>query len=621
MVLRRRRRTKVDPAEPVEAAPVDSDETTPRPRDRTRTSPRRRFRSLTPRRWLPFLAFVAIVVFAIAVDRDDGSQPTTRPVETPGRMMPVAAPSDALSTAFFCPGGSALGEDGPAELSVVIANAGAVGADADIDLVTADGTRERVQTSVPAYGMTRIDATDHIEGEWVSVTVDVLGGDLSVQQEVVGADSGRDLAPCPTATSDEWFVPAGSTAIGAEEHLLVYNPFPAPAVISLAFTTGGSTSSPRPLQGVTIEGRSLHVFTGEDLPARRDEVATHLTTRTGQVVFGRVQTFDGDGEPFEAVREAPEVAAPEGLAATPAVPVTSARWIFPTIVNAPTVRNALAIHNPGDAVAEINLVLGYEDRNVNAEIEPIQVTVRPGELQTVDLRDRPGLDDSIPYTIVLDSFSSNRSAGTPVVAELQVFGGVRNPGLDGGELDDLGHDHDDDETAPEDGETPPEDDETPPGDEEAPPEDTDDIGETSPEERDEDDETATGSVEEQIVGYATITGSPVSAGRWIVPDVNRPEGGSVSVTVHNPASTPVRVEIDIVANGVREPGGRFELDAGDTRAVEMPDRDEPFTVLVTADEAGVVVGQSLLGETRGVAATIASPLPGTVRTLPPPKLD
>src|SRR5699024_9425843 len=142
-----------------------------------------------------------------------------------------------------------------------------------------------------------------IGSRWVAATVDVLGGDVAVQQHVTARGVGTDRTSCPTSTADEWYAPAGSTAIGAEEHLLVYNPFPAPAVVSFAFTTGGSTTTPRPLQGVTIEGRSLRVFSGEDLPARRDELATHLTSRTGRVVLARAEIFDGEGAEFEPVRE------------------------------------------------------------------------------------------------------------------------------------------------------------------------------------------------------------------------------------------------------------------------------------------------------------------------------
>src|SRR5699024_6543347 len=145
----------------------------------------------------------------------------------------------------------------------------------------------------------------------------------------------------------------------------------------------------------------------------RDDLAAHLTTRTGRVVLGRVQSFDGDGDAFPPVREADEVAAPTGVSATPAIPTTSTRWVFPTVVNDDGVRNALAIHNPGEETAEIDLVLSYTNRNFNAEIEPIQVTVRAGELQTIDLRDRPGLDDSIPYTIFLDSFATSESSAVP----------------------------------------------------------------------------------------------------------------------------------------------------------------------------------------------------------------
>src|SRR5699024_525568 len=129
---------------------------------------------MTPRRWLPFLLLIGVVAIGIVASREDLPEPVTRPVTTPGEQLPVAAPSDALSTAFFCPGGSALGADGRAELTIIISNAGMTDASADIDFIGDDGASERLRIDVPAYGITRIPAVEHIGSRWVAATVDVL---------------------------------------------------------------------------------------------------------------------------------------------------------------------------------------------------------------------------------------------------------------------------------------------------------------------------------------------------------------------------------------------------------------------------------------------------------------
>jgi len=615
-----RARAEAPPSAPARPeAPAPRDRTRPAPerraaalagadggrrRGRTRAKrPRRLFRRITPRRWLPFAAFVAVVAGAVVVaGRDRTAEPLTRAVTTPGEMLPVAAPTDALSTAFFCPGGSALGEDGEAELAVVVANARASAARAEVTLVGSDGDTERVDLDVPAFGRARVVAADHVETPWAAATVEVLGGDVAVQQQVRGTGVGSDLAPCPTATSDTWYAPDASTAIGAEHALLVYNPFPAPAVVSVGFVSGGVSSTPRDLQSITIPGATLRVIDTEDLPARKDHFATRVTTRLGRVVVGRVQRFDGEGEPFEAVREAPEVAAPDGLAATPAVPVTSTRWVFPSAVNQENVRNAIAVYNPNEGTAEINLVLSYANRSVNAEIEPVQVTVRGGEQEIVDLRDRPGLDDGAPYTIVLDSFANAGAAAVPVVAELQTFNGVYQAPLPA-----------------ERGTEPPAGEGDGEGDqprETSPDAEDEEVGETSPDAEEE----APPAEPEPVVGFAAIAGSPAAANRWLVADVDLAAKGVADVVVFNPGTDPVGVAVEVVADGRRQRIDSFELDRGDRRSLDLGDLDEHVSLVVTSSGGAVVVGQTWVGAKRGVSAAVANPVPGTVRTLPPPFL-
>src|SRR5699024_10288913 len=121
----------------------------------------------------------------------------------------------------------------------------------------------------------------------------------------------------------------------------------------------------------------------------------------------------------------------------------------------------------------------------------------------------------------------------------------------------------------------------------------------------------------EVEGYAAVAGSPVAAEEWIVPGVNTTGPGTESVVVFNPAAKPVEVTVDAVDRGRRQTVDRIELAAGDRTVVDLGDHEAHMSLQVTAD-GGVVVGQNVVGEELGLSANIASPIPGTVRTLPPP---
>jgi hypothetical protein len=565
---------------------VDADPDRPKPRDRTRVVPKeRRTSRLTPRRWLPFLALVALVAGAVVLSRR-ATEPAaaTRPVTSPGALVPVAAPSDALSTAFYCPGGTASGADGAAELSVLVANSRKAATTAEVTFVGSDGTTESLSVPIPGWARTRVTAHDHLTAPWVSATVEVLGGDVSVDQDVSGP-LGFDSAPCPTSASPEWFVPSGATTIGAAENLLIYNPFSAPAIVSVAFTSENGASKPRSLQGITIAPGSVTVLgNSDDLPKRRDGIAARVTSRIGQVVVGRVQRYTGEGAEVPGVRDAGVLDAPKGLAATAGIPVTATRWVFPYATNDASVRNAVAIYNPGEETAEVNLWLQYQNRSRNGEIEPVAVTVRGGEQTVVDLRSRPGLEDGVAYSIVLDSYAADGASAVPVVAELEMLNAaVPRP---------AGAATADDGTQP--GETAPDDDES----------------DAAPD--------AGGAEDTTVTGYAVVPGSPVAATTWTVADVVRTADTRTEVMVMNPGAAEVTVTVEVVGAGDRKPlGSATKIAAGDQQLLDLSSAGAYGTLVITAQGGPVAVERVVVGiGRRGLAAMIATPVPGTVRTLP-----
>ena len=81
----------------------------------------------------------------------------------------------------------------------------------------------------------------------------------------------------------------GTTVLGAEQWLTLFNPFPGDAVVDLTFFTDTGVEAPGDAQGVVIAGTSRLSIPVHDLVPRRDAVATRVTTRRGRVIAEQVQ--------------------------------------------------------------------------------------------------------------------------------------------------------------------------------------------------------------------------------------------------------------------------------------------------------------------------------------------
>lgn len=567
---------------------------------RTRSARRsgRRASRLTPRRWLPFLVFVAVVAGLIAADitEEPVAQPTAA-IDRAGTMLPVAGRADALSTAFFCSGGSARGDDGPAELAMIIANAAAEGTTAELTFVGTGGVTEQTTVDLPARGRVRVAAIDHIEADWVAVTVDVLGPEVTVEKTVNGPE-GFELTPCPTTASDTWYVPSGSTEIGAEERLVLYNPFPAASSVDISFVTNDGRISPRALEGFTVPGRSVQVVDTDLMPARKTEIAATVTARSGRIVVDRVQTYDGTGAPIAADGDAGEVAAPKGLASTPGVSTTSIRWMFPDVVSVEGSRTQIALFNPSDRPAEIDLVLTYEDPQRRNEIEPIRITLPDVEQRMVDLRAIPGLELGERYTVRVESLGFDGDPAVPVVAEQVV---VNAPAIVA------------------DPEPEPEGDDEAEGDAEA---DADVDREEAPDGETSGDgaplEEQAGATSELVDGLSIVGGSPVTAPTWMLSTSGASARRSGTVVVANLGDETARITVEVVHDGRRVPLEQpLAVPAGDRRRVDL-DGVDPTAILVVRGSQPIVVSRTIVAtEGDGISYSLAAPVPAGVRTLPP----
>lgn len=536
---------------------------------------------LTPRRWLPFVILLAVIAAGVAVARQDpGPDPVRDRVASPSTRLPVSSRADALSTAFYCGGGSALGADGPAELSAVIAGAEDRGLTAEVTLVGSEGTVETTTVEVPADGRVRVTAAEHLTADWAAMTIEVLGGRATVEREVRGPQ-GFDVSPCATSASADWFVPSGSTLRGATEYLLLYNPFPDTATVDLAFATDDGTRTPRAVQGVTVPGRSVRLIPPTDLPTRRSEVATRIRARAGRLVVDRVQVFDGTGDPLVGVGDdASTTPAPVGLASTVAVSATAPRWVFPDAALGDGARAQVAVYNPTSKEARVDVVVTYEDPERQGEVEPIQLTIPARQEEVVDLTDAPGLLRGVPFTVDVRSLD-----GVGVVAEQLAYGA---PQLSATPVAAL------------------------------PADEADDGGEATPEEDDADEaapEAATALP--PVDGFFVVAGSPVEATGWLLASRGTSSSRAARVVVANLGSSPVQVEVAELVDGRHADlaSASITIPAGDRRSLTLTDAAAASALIVTAD-GPIVVSHTLIARSgTGIAQALATPFPETVTPL------
>lgn len=523
-------------------------------------------RGTTPRRWLPFVALVGITAGSVVITRQvNPPEASVATVAAPETLLPVAAVAHPISSTWFCSGGTAVGPGLGADLSLVVANADDQGTKALVTVFGPGGKRKAKPVQVPANGRVRVYARDILPGDWAAATVEVFGGRATVERRVEGAD-GFDVGPCSSIAAKRWYVPSGSTVRGATERLVLFNPFPDDTSIDIRFDTDDGTLSPRALQGVSVPGRSLRVLTIEN-PARRRQVAATVTTRTGRIVVDRIQSYDGTGDPVTGGGATPlDTAAPRGLASTPAIPATAARWVFPDARIVAGGRTQVAIHNPGPRTADLDVVITFEEPDRFPEVEPVQVTLRAGEETMVDLTDQADLSPGFPFTVDVRSLE-----GAPVVAELLWFTGSRES-----------------QAAAEGGT-----DAAPAGETAA----TDTFG----------------------PGFSVTAGSPVAARSWFVAGRGGDTGLESSVVVANTSAAPVEVQVAELVGGRRRSlaGATVTIPGHDRRALVLT-RAQPWSGLIVSGDGPLVVGRTIWSiEGRGISTSLATPFPDQVVPLPP----
>lgn len=251
----------------------------------------------------------------------------------------VALTAKASSSAWYCPGPLALGHRGE-QAAISITNLSTNRLSAEMHVATNSGSATNTTEVLSPEHESVLALPQPKHPTYGAVTVVVDGPGVGVN-EIIRTSSGTATSPCTTHTSDHAYFGIGSTAGSSNMAVSLYNPGATPAVASLAFTSGSSTTTPATFTSVPVEpGQVVVLFAGHALPQRNAFSAT-VSTLSGQIAVGALD--------FKDVNSILSLSLRVGM------PVTQSSWWFAPTVVAPAIHQTFALVNTSQHRETIDL--------------------------------------------------------------------------------------------------------------------------------------------------------------------------------------------------------------------------------------------------------------------------
>lgn len=322
---------------------------------------------------------------------------------------PVASRLGAVSTTWFCGGGSPSSTGG-LSTHLILVNRSADATTATIDFVSSSGRRHTTRVDVAGRTATSVDATGVGDAGSVAAVVEARGGGLVVSQRI-GAGDTVTVAASATASSESWFFSGGDTQKGSSEQLVLFNPFDDLATADVSFLTADGFRHPQETQGLPVSARSLLVVDVAKVQNRRKDLASMVTTRAGRLVVWRAQQFDGSGPSL------PAAFPPSGVSVSLGTSTALDHFVLPTAVTGQGVVTRIVLSNPGTVDATVRLGFEPDDPSTNGQPPNSSTKVSVGSVVVLGSARLRQIPAGVPFTV-----TGEVTKGGPVVAELWLDG-------------------------------------------------------------------------------------------------------------------------------------------------------------------------------------------------------
>ena len=206
-----------------------------------------------------------------------------------------------------------------------------------------------------------------------------FGGEVvaSAVGSVTGTGGGLVAARCSKVASPEWHFAEGSSALGFEQRLAIYNPFPDEAVVSVSlYTPKGEQGNANLAEGRAVPaGQTIEIALNEFIRQQRF-VGMSVRANRGRVIAWRVMTTNGEDRP-------------EGTQFTLGATSPAETWHFPEGALEDGVDERISLLNPTDEEAIATLSLSTATESVQPP-RLVEVVIPPHSLLPVPLREYVG---------------------------------------------------------------------------------------------------------------------------------------------------------------------------------------------------------------------------------------
>jgi hypothetical protein len=320
------------------------------------------------RRWPIAAVLVVLLAAALVAGNADADDDGGEGVRRDARGVVALADGSARSSAWYCPGPPPTGALDDSTERIRVANVG--DADADVAVtVLPDGDAPALRNTLAVPARTGMP----IETEGDAVTAAAVIVEPFAPQVVVEAvntgDARLAATPCPTQPSSTWHFAIGTTVRGAEQWIVLFNPFGDDAIVDLSFFTDTGFELPDALQGLTVPRRSRVAVPVHDTVRRQRAIGTTIRARTGRIVAQQTIVFGPDSGRSGTTRSLGAVEPAD-------------QWVFPSGRTANGSVRTLSITNPDDLDAEVDISIAP---SADIVIEPLTVRIARRGIATVQL--------------------------------------------------------------------------------------------------------------------------------------------------------------------------------------------------------------------------------------------
>jgi len=222
-----------------------------------------------------------------------------------------------------------------------------------------------------------------------------------------GDERGSSAARCSEEAASAWYFAEGSSSLGVEERLVLYNPFPDESVARVAFYTPAGEELKANLADVAVPSGEAVSLRVNDYILRRRSLAAEIDALRGRVVAWKTVAASVAGDGGEgAIR---------GVYSTLGATEPSATWYFPEGGAGGDISERISVLNPSRREAIVTVSLNGSSRSVQPP-SLVEIPIPPKSSSSVALGSVLKSSDAAGgLSAVVQSTN-----GVPVVAERTV---------------------------------------------------------------------------------------------------------------------------------------------------------------------------------------------------------